>query len=267
MKTLLLLSLGLTTSCAYLKPKSKTESPNLCHASREYITTLEFIRDQKDFSLNETQARELANKVSGGCTGASKRFIQVTKLLLKSGMPSQVAIDTGLKYAVGEEASYLAFMTIFKSSYLESLLDLDLKLSLELALDLTQNYKGDKTLIEKEFSQLVDFCVNRKSLELPLIDCAKTSARVIKSGEGFDFKISKDFTDVFSYVTDKNKANLPTFEALKIAESVVAHGPQAKENFFKGYEYAVEKKGLDQSIKEALTFGKLMASRSVKKDI
>lgn len=264
MKTVLVLSFGLITACSTTKAP-KVEESKVCYSSREYITTMEYIRNQKDFALNENQARELANKVSTGCTGASKRFIQTTQLLVKSGMPSNTAIETGIEYALGSDEAFLAFVSVFKSSYLESLLDLDLKLSLDISKELSQSYKGNKTLVEKDFSRLVDFCVSRKSLDLPLVECAKTASRVVKSGEDFQFKIGNDFIDVFNYVTDKNSANLPTFEALKVAENVVKFGPEAKANFFKAYEYGVAKNGLDKTIIDAIEFGKTMASRSIKK--
>lgn len=263
MRNILLLSLGLVTACSSRAPKPETSK--FCHSSREYITTMEFIRNQKEFELNEKQARELADKVSIGCTGASKRFIQVTKLLVKSGAPSDKAIETGIEYAQGEEQAFAAFMTIFKSSYLESLLDLDLKLSLDISKSLTQGYKGNKKLVEADFSQLVEFCVSQKSLDLPLPECAKTAARVVKSGENFEFKIGTDFIDVFNFVTDKDNANLPTFKALNVAENVVQYGPEAKPNFFKAYEYGIAKNGLDKTIPDAIEFAKTMASRSVKK--
>lgn len=264
MRALLFLTL-VATACSSPAPKPVTT--NACYSSREYITTMEFIRGQKDFALNEKQTRELANKVSTGCTGASKRFIQVTKVLVKSGLPSQTAIETGVKYALTGDEAFNAFMTIFKSSYLESLLDLDLKLSLDISTELSQSYKGKNRIIEKEFSQLVEFCVDRKSLDLPLVDCAKTATRVLKSGEDYEFKIGKDFIDVFNFVTEKGKANIPTYEAMAVAENVVKFGPEAKTNFINAYEYGIDKKGLDYTVTDAIEFGKTMASRSIKKEI
>jgi hypothetical protein len=233
-------------------------------ASREFITTMEFLRDQKDFALNEKQTIELADKVSMGCTGASKRFIQITMLLVKAGFPTQQAIGTGLKYAAAEEESAIAFITIFKSAYLESLLDLNLEQSLSIATELSELTKGHKKHTEKEFTKLVRFCVSKKSLDMPLMECASTASRVVKSGEGFDFEIGSDFIDVFKFLTATDKANLPTYEALNSAESVVKFGPEAKMSFIHAYEYGVSEKGLDKSIKDAIEFAKTMASRSVK---
>lgn len=255
----------LLSACS-LFSRSKPEVIAGCLASREYITTLEYIRTQKEFALNEKQARELANKVSLGCTGASKRFIQVTNLLIKSDLPSQKAIETAMTYAHGTDEEYLAFISVFKSSYLESLLDLDLERSLNIATDLSLSFKGDKKVAEKEFTRLVDFCVSKKSLDLPLMECAKSASRIIKSAEPFDFNVGSDFIEVFNYVTDNDKANIPTYEALKVAETVVKFGPEAKKSFVSAYEYAVSKKGLDVSVNDAIEFGKTMASRSIKKE-
>jgi hypothetical protein len=265
MRYLVILSLSTIAACSSSSPK-KIENTGTCLAAREYITTMEFIRAQKDFALNEKQARDLSNQISKGCTGASRRFIQVTNLLVKSGLPSQKAIETGVKYALGDEDSYAAFMTIFKSAYLESLLDLDLKLSLDISTELSHVFKGNKKAAQEEFNNLVDFCVSKKSLDLPLRECAKTAARVVKSAENFNFKISRDFINLFNFVTDKNGANQPTFKALSVAENVVQYGPEAKGSFLQAYEYGISKKGLELPTNDAIEFGKTMASRSVTKD-
>ena len=264
MKILLLCLLSLVIGCSSREMKPKVT--NACMAAREFITTMEFLRDQKDFALNEKQSIELADKVSTGCTGASKRFIQVTNLLVKAGFPSQQAILTGTKYAILGEDSAKAFLTIFKSSYLESLLDLNLEQSLAIATELSESTKGHTKHAEKEFTKLVGFCVSKKSLDMPLMDCASTASRVVKSGQEYDFEVGSDFIEVFKFLSDPDKSNLPTYEALIVAESVVKYGPEAKKRLIDAYEYGVSNKGLDKSIKEAIEFGKTMATRSVKLD-
>jgi hypothetical protein len=263
MRVLILLTLALITSCS--SPSKKT-GPQTCMASREFITTMEYLREQKNFALNDNQSKDLANKVSTGCSGASKRFIQVTNLLIKSGLPSQKAIATGLDYALDSDDSFEAFMAIFKSSYIESLLDLDLGRSLKVATELSKDFKGSKKNLINEFNKFVNFCVNRKSLDLPLMNCADTAKRVVKSGEDYEFNISQDFIELFSYLTDKNQSNLPTYEALKVAENVVKFGPEAKSSFIKAYEYGVSKNGLDISSHDAIELGTTMASRSIVKE-
>lgn len=244
---------------------SAAETPKIqsCLSTREFITTLEYLRDHKDFAINETDARNLATRVSSGCTGASKRFIQVTNVLTKAGLPSKKSIETALKYAASTDELTGAFLVIFKGAYIESLLDLDVSQALNIALELSDSAKGSTKLLEKNFNELVNFCVDKKSLDLPLVECAKMGARVVKSGNEFEFNVTKDFISLFNYLTD-SKINLPTYEAISVTEHVMKFGPEAKKNFIQAYEYAISKNGLDKSIKDAIEFAKSMASNSKK---
>src|SRR4051812_28021482 len=70
-----------------------------CLTTREYVTTLEFLRDSKEFQLPEKDARALATRVSDGCTGAALRFIKVTRLLTKAGVGSKDAVTTAADFA------------------------------------------------------------------------------------------------------------------------------------------------------------------------
>lgn len=265
MKLVLIISLLTVVACSSKHHHKKRDEANICKASREFITTMEYLRAQKDFALNEKQTYDLADKVSTGCTGSSKRFIQITDLMIKAGFTSNKSMETGLQYALKDDEAFVAFITIFKSAYLESLLDLNLDQSLKIATELSESNLGDNKYAEEQFSKLVDFCIDQKTLGIPLMNCATIAARVVKSGEKFNFKIADDFIDVFNFLTNSNESNIPSFQALTISENIVKHGTLAKKSFMDGYEYAISKKGLDKTVPDAIKFGELMASRSEKK--
>lgn len=237
-----------------------------CLSSREFITTLEYLRHQKDFALTEEASRDLANKVSEGCSGASKRFIQVTDLLVKAGFPSAKSVETGLKFAREDDQSTGAFLTVFKGSFVSELLDLDAHHALKLALDLSQSFSGNRKNAVKEFNKLVKFCVDKKSLDLPMLECGKMSARVIKAAEAFVFKTGETFIEMYRYLTDRDMANLATPKALELAEFIVKHGPEAKNNFIGSFEYALSQKGLGLNQTEAINFAKSMTSKSYREE-
>lgn len=237
-----------------------------CLSSREYITTLEYLRAQKDFALTEDSSRSMANKVSEGCSGASKRFIQVTDILVKVGIPSNKAVETGLKFALQDDESTGAFLTVFKGAFVEELLDLDAHHALKLAMDLSHAFKGNRKNAVTEFNKLVEFCVDKKSLDLPLMECGKVAGRVIKAAEGFEYKMGETFIEMYHYLTKQNGANLTTPQALEIAEFVVKHGPEAQKNFKSSYEYGISTKGLGMTGPEALNFARTMTARSVQEE-
>lgn len=258
------LSLFLTSQVmASTAQDKKTVSMN-CYSTREFITTMEFLRDHKEFALTPMSAQKLAESVSGGCSGSSKRFIQITGVLLKAGIPSNRAIEVAQQFALKSEAEGQTFLTTFKGAFIENLLDLDASHALELALEVSKASEKNPKLAEKNFNQLVDFCVKNKGLDLPLLECGRMGARVLKNATDFEFSVTQDFISLFEYLTDKRKANLPTFEALKAAEYVSQFGPEAKNNFVQAFEYAVKKQGLDKSIADGVEFAKSMAAKSIK---
>ena len=235
-----------------------------CLSTREFITTMEFLRAHKEYGVAESETRVTALKVSEGCTGASKRFIQVTNVLVKAGVPSGKAFETALKFSHTTDELTQAFLSVFKGAFIESLLDLNIHQALTIALEVSESYSHDSKLGEKNFSQLVEFCVDKKSLDLPLLECARLSARIMKNGAQYSFNISSEFISLFHYLTEPNKSNLPTFKALEVSEYVTKFGPESKGNFIQGLEYALSKEGLDKPFQDALEFAKLMASKSIK---
>ncbi len=76
-----------------LAAASETKAPVPCLATREFITTLEYLCEHKEFSLPETDAQAFAHKISAGCTGASKRFIRTNNVLVKAGVPTRRSME------------------------------------------------------------------------------------------------------------------------------------------------------------------------------
>src|SRR5688572_3898868 len=55
-----------------------------CQSTREFVTTLEYLRDQKQLGLDEREGRKIAYEVAKGCTGAARRFQWSFEILLKT---------------------------------------------------------------------------------------------------------------------------------------------------------------------------------------
>ena len=230
-----------------------------CLASREFITTLSYLREQKEFSLPDKSMRELSENIAAGCTGASKRFIDVTNLLVKAGQPSRRAIELAQEFALATDKESKAFQNVFRSAFVKELLDLSLPEAIGIARSLSLDYTGDPALAEDEFEKIVKFCTANSSLGLPLIACGKLASRVVRSGAGHVFPVGEEFVGLFNYLSSKN---FVTKEALSLSEDVVAFGPTATENFKRAYEYGLEKDGLGLSRKDATAFALKMARLS-----
>jgi hypothetical protein len=236
--------------------------PKTCLSTREFITTLTYLREHKSFSLPEKSIRELSEKIATGCTGASKRFIEVTDLLVKAGYPSAKSIQLAQRFASGTDKESEAFQSVFKSSFVKELLDLSLQEAIDIAMILSLDYDGDPSVAQAEFEKIIKFCTADSSLGLPLLACGKLATRVVRSGGSHSFKVGEEFVDLFRYL---GKKDFVTKDALAISEDVVAQGPTASENFKRAYEFALEKDGLGLGRKEARAFALNMAHLSISK--
>src|SRR4051812_45507068 len=115
----------LFVSSAYAAVETAPKVEN-CQATREFVTALEFLRNDENFRLKDVDGKDIAMKISTGCKGSASRFIRVAKLLLKAGANRKDATEEGLKFATGTDAEADAFVTAFRKSLAEDGLDLDL---------------------------------------------------------------------------------------------------------------------------------------------
>lgn len=252
-----LLSALTASSLAEDSPQKK----EVCLSTREFITTLNYLREQKDFSLPETAMRNLSEKIASGCTGASRRFIDVTNLLVKSGYPTAKTIQLAEKFALASDGEAKVFQNIFRSAFVKEILDLSLPDALDIALSLSLDFTGEASMAEEEFEKVIKFCTAERNLGLPLLSCGKLATRIVRAGADQNFKVGEEFVNLFRYLGEKS---FVTKDALSISEKVVNHGLLAAENFKRAYEFALEKEGLGLPQKDATTFALKMGALSEK---
>lgn len=257
----LLLTMILAVGCSSrrklaAKPAAapSVETDLVCKSTREYVTTLEYLREKKAFSLSEAQAREIAEKVSNGCTDASKRFVETTELLVKAEMDSRKVFEYSIKMALTTNESSQTFQKIFKEAFVQELLDLDLMTALETTFGLSHDFTGNYSDLSNDFNYLVRFCVDQKSLGLPLKDCAAFATRIARLGSVVKAPVSPTFKKGFDYLTRPEKANLPTVDTLKTLEKILPYGAQGLENFMQGFDYATSEKGLAMPVRDGIEF-------------
>jgi hypothetical protein len=264
-RILIILSLIFSTQL-FAKEKDGKKLIEGCLSSREYITAVNFLRKSKEFKLDEKQVRSIADKVSLGCTGASKRFIMITNLLVKSSLDSKSALEVAIKFASKAEAEVRTFIYIFKRSFLKNFLDLDIRTSVNVALKLSDKFDGDQKNSQYTFNEILRLCQSRNGLDMPNKKCAELAASVAKKGENYKEAVGKKFVHLFNYLVNRKGPNLPSFEAVKIADELIAFGPMVYKNFLQGYKFAISKKGLNLTRNQAIEFGKKMAKRSKKSE-
>lgn len=252
-------------ACVFMLFPSGVSAGNAdsCTSTREFVTTLEYLRAHKEFELPEKEARSIADRVSLGCTGAALRFVRVANLLTRSGLSSKNALEVALEFARKDSAQTETFIEVFRRAFLAEYLDMDMQSSVRIARSLSSEFRGDSESARRDFIEIVRFCVEAEGLDLPRPECGKIAARVAKLGEGQSAGVARGFIRIYDFVRSARGPGRPSFEALRVAEEVMATGESADANFIQAYEYAVSQNGLGLVDLEAVTFAKRMANRSI----
>lgn len=235
---------------------------NLCNATKEYVSTIRFLREFKALALKEEDARILADKVSLGCNGSFNRFAKITEMLSKVGIDSGTAVKHAANFAAVSDEKAEAFIELFKQTYSTENLDLDALNALEISLEVSKNMTSADLALD-DFKQLVDHCKTEKELGLPIPFCAQMAAKVASQGGRFGKPIAEEYIKLIRFISeDKKGPQVDKKTALNVAEKVISYGPTSSTNFIEAYRFAVSKKGLALSAKDAMDFSEKMASRS-----
>lgn len=233
-----------------------------CTSTREYVTALEFLRGHAEFSLNDAQAQDVAEKIAKGCTGAADRFARVAGMLLKANVGSKDSVRVGMEFALKTDAQAQGFVTVFRYSYLQSYLDMDPFSALQLAHSVTANYTGDVDQARSDFVRIVQFCMDRDGLDLPRPQCGAMAARIAQMGSDFEKGIAQEFIEFYRFAVSSSGPSLTAGDALRLAQQTVEKGPTAPANFKDAYRYGVSNSGLKLTQSDALKFAQKMAEGS-----
>lgn len=264
--------LVITASASALSAEPAPECPR----AREFITTLEFLRQDVSLKVPETQARTVATAVSAGCGGAAQRFIRVAKLLNTSGFGGNDSLEEARALARATDAETDTFIIVFRQAFLGEYLDLDLRASLNLAKSLSTSFEGDTEVARSDFNRIIQLCLSAEGkggLNLPRPACAQFAADIARIGMRGAWKpastptptnekkkrpgVSEPFIRALNFLReDPTGPALTSAAALQLAREVVERGPEAEASFVTAYRYASSKKGLDLARAEAIAFAR-----------
>lgn len=227
--------------CSYGAMATAADTPPpACTAGREFITTFSYLKTQQFLGLNPAQMGEIAQDVAQGCDQAAQRFIDGLELLIKAGATPREAIREARNLAHVSQNKAEAFLSIYKTAFLENYLNFDLGDSLTLAKDLSLNYCGDVATVGKTFHDLIQFCVDKNHLGLSRPACAKLFVKITKTGEYFPTENPGErFFQAYSFmVDDKQGPGMTSMEAIQLIEQLFTKaGPYAAENFISTYKF------------------------------
>lgn len=229
-----------------------------CSYAKEYITSLEFLRDHKEFSIQESDARNIALQVSHGCTGAARRLIKIVSILIESGAKPVDAITLGVEYAQRTDIETDTYIAIFLKCFLSEDLDLNLGNALKIAKDLSSKFNGDLKEVRRDFNKIIRLCMDINELGMPRPECAFFAAGIAKSGEKFKGGVADIWMRLFNFIRSKQGPQLTTPQAILLSETLLAGGKDCADNFIQAFKYGVSSRGLKMSLREAIEFGKQM---------
>ena len=237
--------------------------PASCATAREFITTLEFLRSDSELKPSEEQARQLAEQVATGCTGAAARMIRVAKILHRAGLSANDSLKTGVEFAAKTDREMETFIAVFRRAFLEEYLDLDLPAAVKLGRSLSTEFEGDVFAVRDDFERIVDHCIARNRWALPKPRCAQLAAEIARSGQAWSGGVSEPFLKLMEFVTrDSSGPKVSTDQALHLARDLTKSGPEAADSFTVAYKYAVSDDGLKLSREDAIRFAQNLAAKT-----
>ncbi len=233
-----------------------------CESTSEYIKVLAFLRENQDFVVTETAARQIADRVSRGCTGAATRFSKILVLLKKIGISDRKSLEMAFDFAKMPDYVQTNFTEIFTKSFLTEFFDYDFTTALALAFELSKDYKGDAQQVREDFIELVKFCKDGQKLDLPNQLCAQYTIKLARLSQYYENGIRQPFYKVYGTLRDKDEFSLDVKTSLDLSYNILKGGPKAMENFFAAFTYATKKEGLGYAQDKAMKFALKMARRS-----
>jgi hypothetical protein len=237
---------------------SATESN--CLTTREFITTLEFFRKDSDFKMKDSEAQDWSFQVAEGCTGAAKRFIRIAKTLSNAGANRKTAVEVALPFAKATDDQTEAFISAFKLSIAEDVLDMDFLNSTKIAKSISIEHPGDLKFALKDFEKIVKTCSNSTRFAISRKDCGSLAATIAQAGSKWEKGAADPFLETYEFLTSEKGPTLINSQAVNWSEKIISQGPAAKENFKQAYQYASSSDGLKLNRDEATRFALKMAS-------
>jgi len=251
-RNLTVLTLMLFSSLSLAEPSG--QDPQWCDSHREFVTTLEYMRNQDFYELGEQHSRQVAKQVSEGCTGAAKRYVRVYELLKKVEAGARTSIETAVEMAHATDSKVVTFMNVFRNAYSQNKLDLDVANSLKIAKGLSIDYKGDADKAKRDYDRLVAFCLNESKIGGSIPVCASIAFDVAKSAEHFRQPAAPAFIEMYEFLKNHKKLNFQISKAIEVSKKVVAIHPMAAKNYVAAFEYATSKDGLNIPADQTLAF-------------
>lgn len=237
-----------------------------CTPTREFVTTMNYLRQNPHLSLQGKPAEDVALAVASGCRDAAKRFIVAAEMLAQAGLQGEPTIETAVEIAQADDDQAEAFSRTFKKAFLPAGLDMKMSDAIRLAKSLSLGIKGKLQHVVTDFEELATFCTQARNLDLPKPQCGEIAARLAVKGQNVEGGVAESFVDTLEFMTTaKEGPQLPLFRAFKLSEELAMISPAALDNYVQAYKWATSASGMKLSRKDATDLATRVAVRTAQK--
>ena len=238
-----------------------------CESTKEFVSTVSYLRKQKNFTLPDNEILKTALLVSENCNGASKRFQQMLSTLVSAGVDHEHARHFAVNYSEEDSESVDAFLSLFQGLVLEKKFNLPFYQAFETAKFFAESSKGNKAMLKKDFLGFLAFCFeDSNGIMLSLDHCRSLSLKYLKLHAVFPKGVFQDFKSLFVFLRDQKETGLPIASALSITQTVLQNGPGSQRNFIDSYKYGLYQLNMkpSQSLALALKLASFTKSKNEK---
>ncbi len=213
-----------------------------CESSQEFVSTFEYLRKQKSFTLPESEIFKTSLLVSENCNGASLRFQKMLDTLVLTGVDHSHALKFSVQYSQQDSAAVEAFISLFQGLVLEKKFNLPYYEAFETAKFFAESSKGNKIELKKDFLGFLSFCFeDPNGTMLSLNQCRSLSLKYLGLHKYYPNGVFRDFKSLFLFLRDQKETGLPIASALTLTQEVLLNGPGARKNFVDSYKYGLNK--------------------------
>lgn len=238
-----------------------------CESTREFVSTVDYLRKQKSFTLPDNEILKTALLVSENCNGASRRFQQMLSTLVAAGVDHEHARHFAIGYSQEDSESVEAFLSLFQGLVLEKKFNLPFYEAFETAKFFAESSKGNKAVLKKDFLGFLGFCFeDSNGIMLSLEQCRSLSLKYLKLHSVFPKGVFQDFKSLFVFLRDQKETGLPIANALAVTQTVLENGPGSRKNFIDSYKYGLYQLNMKpgQSLALALKLASFTKSKNEK---
>lgn len=240
MKTSLLMTLILWASQSFgisFIGSKKNEKYLDCHSSREFITSVKFLKAEEVYPEHSDKVKELALQIMEGCVGATQRFKDVFLTLDKAGFPRAKTVEVALEFTKHSDAQAKSFCLTFQKAYLKKYLDLTPADALKLARSMAAGIDKKVSIASDDFEKAVAFCINNRKVDLPKRYCAERAIALAQYADRYGESLFGDFKDTYFWFLKSFGKDISAPKAIEQALKVVSYGPKSSENFIRSFEF------------------------------